>query len=60
MMPPRPNAMARAIKRNDFERVALALVLALAAAARTAPPGTIDDLLAMLSTEEAPDDPPRR
>lgn len=53
-------ALGRAIKRNDWERVALALVLALAAATRKAPPGTIDDLLAMLSTEEAADDPPRR
>jgi hypothetical protein len=52
-------ALDRAVRRNDWERVALALLIALAAAARNAPPGTIDDLLALLSGEEARDDAPR-
>jgi hypothetical protein len=52
-------ALDRAVRRNDWERVALALLIALAAAARKAPPGTIDDLLALLSGEEARDDAPR-
>jgi hypothetical protein len=53
------SALDRAVRRNDWERVALALLIALAAAAREASPGTIDDLLALLSGEEARDDAPR-
>lgn len=49
-------AMRRAIRRNDWERIALALLVALDAAARNAPAGTIDDLLTLLSAEEARDD----
>ena len=53
------SAIEQAIRRNEWERIALALLIALAAAARNAPPGTIDDLLALLSIEEAADDAPR-
>ena len=54
---PRGGALALAIERSDWERASLLLLLALARVARvarSAPPGTIDDLLALLShTEEA-------
>ncbi len=53
------SAMRRAVRRNDWERIALALLIALDAAARRAPSGTIVDLLALLSTEEARDDADR-
>lgn len=54
-MTPR-NAMAAAIGRNDdWERIAVCLLLALARAARNAPPGTIDDVLALLETEGSSD-----
>jgi hypothetical protein len=52
-------AMRAAIRRNDMERVALRLLLALAEAARRLPPGTIDDVLALLSAEEAGGDDER-
>ena len=51
-MTPRPTAMARAIEAREFERVALYLATALARAARTAPQGTIDDVLALLSAQD--------
>lgn len=51
---PSGGALALAIERSDWERASLLLLLALARVARSAPPGTIDDLLALLShTEEA-------
>jgi hypothetical protein len=53
-------ALERAVRRNEWERVALALLIALADAARRAPPGTIDDVLALLSDEEGRDDARRR
>lgn len=54
-MTPR-NAMAAAIGRNDdWERIAVCLLLALARAARNAPPGTIDDVLALLDAEGSSD-----
>jgi hypothetical protein len=41
-------AMARALRRGEFERVALYLALAAMQAARTAPRATVDDVLALL------------
>lgn len=46
-------AMARAVRRGEWERLSLYLLLAFAAAADRAPAGTIDDLLALLADEEA-------
>ncbi len=51
--PQKPHALAAAIRRDDWERVALYLALAVAVAARNAPPGTIDDVLAMLAEVQA-------
>ncbi|HYM15764.1 MAG TPA: hypothetical protein VEZ14_09400 [Dehalococcoidia bacterium] len=48
----RTDALAVKIRRGEWQVVALALLLGLAEAARTAPPGTIDDVLALLSIEE--------
>jgi hypothetical protein len=45
-------AMRAAIRRGEMERVALRLLLGVAMAARTLPPGTIDDVLALLSAAE--------
>jgi hypothetical protein len=45
-------AMRSAIRRGEMERVALRLLLGVAMAARTLPPGTIDDVLALLSRPE--------
>jgi hypothetical protein len=47
-------SMARALRRGEFERVALYLALAAMQAARSAPRGTIDDVLALLD-EGTPD-----
>ena len=52
--------LAAAMRRNEWERVALLLLLGVAEAARKAPPGTIDDVLAMLSAEEDGDAATRR
>jgi hypothetical protein len=49
-------AMREAIRRGEMERVALRLLLGVAMAARTLPPGTIDDVLALLSATEADGD----
>jgi hypothetical protein len=47
-------ALATAIHRNEWELAALLLLEALASVSRTLPPGTIDDVLALISkTEEA-------
>ena len=46
-----PGALALAIEGGDWERASLLLLIALARAARAAPPGTIDDLLALLSED---------
>ena len=54
----RSTAMARAVRRDEWERLSLYLLLAFAAAARRAPAGTIEDLLALLADEEAGDDGP--
>ena len=53
MTPPTP--LAAAIRRKDWERAALLLLIGLLEAARNAPPGTIDDVLAMLSDWETAD-----
>jgi hypothetical protein len=50
-----PGAVAIAIKRGDWERASLLLLIGIALAARRLPPGTIDDVLAII-TREAPDD----
>jgi hypothetical protein len=60
----RPNArpgsaLAAAIRRDDWELAALLLLDAIAAVARTMPPGTVDDVLALLSDTEDADDPAR-
>ena len=46
------NPLATAIRRSEWELAALLLLDALAATARAAPPGTIDDVLAVLSDME--------
>ena len=43
--------LAAAIRRNEWERAALLLLIGLLEAARGVPPDTIDDVLAMLSDE---------
>jgi hypothetical protein len=49
-------ALALAIERSDWERASLLILLAIARAARSAPPDTIDDVLALISFgEEAGD-----
>ena len=48
----RTTTLATAIRRKDWERAALMLLIGLLDAARNAPPGTIDDVLEMLSAEE--------
>jgi hypothetical protein len=53
---PQPGALAMALEREDWERASLLLLIALAKALRTTPPGTIDDLLAALAHEEPADD----
>lgn len=51
----RSEAVASAIERGNAESVALCLLVALARALAAAPPGTIDDLLALLAEEGAGD-----
>jgi hypothetical protein len=55
-----PRTLAASMRRSEWERVALLLLLGVAAAARKAPPGTIDDVLALLSDTEAGDATDRR
>lgn len=47
----REGALTAAVRRRDWERVALYVLLGVAEAARTAPPGTIDDVIALLAGE---------
>jgi len=47
-----PRTIATSMRRREWARVALLLLLGVAAAARNAPPGTIDDVLALLSDTE--------
>ena len=51
--PHRPGALALAIERDDWERASLLILLAFSRTVRRMPPGTIDDLLALLSIEDA-------
>ncbi len=55
---PRPSTPASAIElaiaRGEWERMSLLLLIAMTEAVRQAPAGTIDDVLALLSDEEAP------
>ena len=44
--------LAAALRRGETERVALALLLGVAAAARSLPDASIDDLLALLSDDD--------
>jgi len=50
------SALAVAIRRGDWERAGLLLLVAMAEVTRSAPAGTIDDLLALLSDEEVCDE----
>jgi hypothetical protein len=43
--------LAGAIERNEWERVSLYLLLGVARALRSAPPGEIEDLIALLADE---------
>ncbi|MBF6601073.1 MAG: hypothetical protein IVW36_11240 [Dehalococcoidia bacterium] len=45
--------MALAIRRGDLERVALYLTIAMLRAFDAAPPGTVDDVLALLAEPRA-------
>ena len=56
---PANSALALAIRRSNWELAALLLLDALTTAARTLPPGSIDDILALISDEEAADDASR-
>ncbi len=49
----RQPAMALAIRRGDLERVALYLTIAMLRAFDAAPPGTVDDVLALLAEPRA-------
>jgi hypothetical protein len=42
-------ALTLALRRDDWERASLLLLIAVATVIRNAPPGTIDDVLALLS-----------
>jgi hypothetical protein len=44
-------SLAMAIRRKDWERAALLLLVSLLEMARDMPPGTIDDMLTLLSAE---------
>jgi len=59
-MTARNTALARQIRRRDWERVALLLLLAMAEAAQRLPPGDIDDVLALLAEEKEDRHAPRR
>ncbi len=48
----RPPALAAAIRRNEWELASLLLLEALATLSRTLPPGTIDDVLALVAGME--------
>lgn len=52
-------ALAVAIRRNQWELVVLLLLNAIVDTARAMPPGTIDDVLALISETEASDDAAR-
>jgi hypothetical protein len=48
--------LAASIRRNEWERVALLLLIALTEASRALPAGDVDDVLALLAGEAALDD----
>ena len=52
--------IAAAMQRGEWERVALALLLGVAIAARSMSDANIDDLLAFLSDDDASSDVQRR
>ena len=49
-------ALTAAIQRDDWELAALLLLDAFARVLQTLPPGTVDDVLALISEMEAADD----
>lgn len=50
-------AMSRAVRNREWERLSLYLLIAVARTARAMPPGTVDDVLALLDSPEASDAP---
>jgi hypothetical protein len=52
MTPPRDAALARAIARRDWERIALSILLAAVRTTQRLPPATLEDVLALL--DDAP------
>ncbi|TAK64569.1 MAG: hypothetical protein EPO22_05670 [Dehalococcoidia bacterium] len=54
----RTTTLATAIRRKDWERAALLLLIGALEAVRDAPPGTIDDVLMLLSAD-GDEEPPR-
>ncbi len=48
--------VAASIRRNEWERVALLLLIALTEASRALPAGDVDDALALLAGEASDDD----
>lgn len=53
--PRRQTALALAIRRDDWELAALLLLHGIVSAAQQLPPGTIDDVLALLDAEASRD-----
>lgn len=49
------SALALAIRRDDWELAALLLLHGIVSAAQKLPPGTIDDVLALLDAEASRD-----
>ena len=45
------DALTLALRRDDWERASLLVLIAVATAIRNAPPSTIDDVLALLSAD---------
>lgn len=52
----RPGALAAAVRRGEWERVALYVLLGVAETARAAPAGTIEDVVALLARETERDE----
>jgi hypothetical protein len=53
---PDRGTLSVAIRRSDWERASLLLLIGVAETARRLPPGTIDDLLALLDARGGCDD----
>lgn len=49
----RQAAVAVAVRRGEWERASLLLLIAVSVAARRLPAGTVEDVLALLSETEA-------